>query len=422
MKVFKNTLEFARELDASDSLSEYRDKFHIPKDEQGNDVIYLCGNSLGLQPKITKDYILQELEDWKNLGVEGHFHAKHAWMPYHEFLTNNMARLVGAEPIEVVVMNSLTVNLHLMLTSFYRPTSRKRKIVIDYSPFPSDIYAVKSHLAYHGFDQDADLIQLKPSKGTDIVELSEFKKVIEDNKDEIALIMVAGVNYYTGQLYPLKEMTRLAQDADIIIGFDLAHAVGNVVLNLHDLECDFAIWCSYKYLNSGPGSLGGCFVHEKHAYHFDLPRFTGWWGHDKNTRFKMGPDFHPIPGAEGWQLSNPPILSMAAIRASLEIFNEAGMENLTKKSNLLTSYLEFLLNTVAAKNIELITPTDPLQRGCQLSLRVSNADKQLFEELTKRGVIADWREPDVIRVAPVPLYNTYEDVFNFVRILSDCLN
>ena len=421
MVSYKNTLAFAKEMDTKDPLSSFRDKFYIPKHTDGKEAVYLCGNSLGLQPKLTHEYLLQELEDWKTLGVEGHLHAKHPWMPYHEFLTENMANLVGAKAIEVVVMNSLTVNLHLLMATFYRPTPRRRKVLIEYSPFPSDIYAIKSQVIFHGGDPDHDIIQMKPAKGSDIVSMKEYKRLLEEHGEQIALILIGGVNYYTGQLYPLKEMTKLAQEEGIVIGFDLAHAVGNVPLKLHEVGCDFAVWCSYKYLNSGPGSLGGCYINERHAYHFNLPRFAGWWGQDKATRFQMGPDFNPIPGAEGWQLSNPPILSMAAIRASLEIFIEAGMEKLHSKSIKLTGYLEYLIKQIPSEEIELITPADSNQRGCQLSIRVKNADKKLFDEITSKGVIADWREPDVIRVAPVPLYNTYQDVYRFVTILSDTI-
>jgi kynureninase len=293
--------------------------------------------------------------------------------------------------------------------------------LIEYSPFPSDIYAVKSQLEYHGFNPETNLIQLKPEPGTDVVTFDQYKSVLEQEGDKIAMVMVGGVNYYTGQLYPLKEMTELAHKTGIKIGFDLAHAAGNVQLNLHDIGCDFAIWCSYKYLNSGPGSLSGCFVHERHSNDLTIPRFAGWWGQDKTTRFQMGPEFNPIPGAEGWQLSNPPILSMAAIMASLDLFEEAGMERLVAKSKTLTSYTEFLIKQIKSDSIELITPTDPTQRGCQLSIRVKGADKLLFDKITKSGIIADWREPDVIRIAPVPLYNSFQDVYHFAEILSDVL-
>lgn len=417
---FKNTAEFALNLDKGDELAHFRQKFHLPKDNDGREMVYLCGNSLGLQPVTTKQYLEAELEDWKNLGVEGHTHARHPWMPYHEFLTEKMAKVVGAMPSEVVVMNSLTVNLHLMMVSFYRPTRERFKILIEYSPFPSDIYAVKSQIEFHGFDPDEALIQLAPEPGTDIVSLDSYRSILEEQGDSIALVMIGGVNYYTGQLYPMREMTELAHKHGAFIGFDLAHAAGNVQTNLHDTGCDFAVWCSYKYLNSGPGSLSGCFVHERH-HPFSGPRFAGWWGHDKESRFRMGPDFVPITGAEGWQLSNPPILSMAAVLASLDIFEEAGMEKLTTKSKKLTAYTEYLIREIQSDAVELITPTDPAQRGCQLSIRVKGADKKLFEQLSRRGVIADWREPDVIRIAPVPLYNSFTDVFRFAEILQDLL-
>jgi len=418
MTDFKNSLVFANELDQQDELSNFRTKFYIPKDKDGNELIYLCGNSLGLQPKSTRDYINQELEDWKNLGVEGHLHAKHPWMPYHEFLTDKMARVVGALPSEVVVMNSLTANLHLMMVSFYKPTKDRFKILIEYSPFPSDIYAVKSQIEFHGYDPETALIQMQPKPGTDIVGIEQYQEIIEEQGDSIALVMIGGVNYYTGQLYPMKSMTKLAHEKGIKVGFDLAHAAGNIKMDLHDVGCDFAIWCSYKYLNSGPGSLSGCFVHERHGEKFTGPRFAGWWGQNKATRFQMGPEFHPIPGAEGWQLSNPPILSMAAIMASLDIFDEASMDKLTAKSRKLTAYTEFLINEIQSENILLITPSDPDQRGCQLSLRVLGSDKSLFEKITNAGVIADWREPDVIRIAPTPLYNSFKDVFHFSEILK----
>ncbi len=420
MTEFRNTEAYAHELDRQDVLSGFRERFFIPRDAEGNEQIYLCGNSLGLQPKTTKEYIDNELEDWKNLGVEGHVHARHPWMPYHEFLTEKMARIVGALPSEVVVMNSLTVNLHLMMVSFYRPTKERYKILIEYSPFPSDIYAVKSQLEYHGYDAESALIQLKPEAGTNIVSLDSYRRILEEEGERIALVMIGGVNYYTGQLYPLAEMTRLAHATGAMIGFDLAHGAGNVRLSLHDVGCDFAVWCSYKYLNSGPGSLAGCFVHERHK-DFDGPRLAGWWGHDKESRFRMGPDYLPIPGAEGWQLSNPPILSMAAIMASLDIFDEAGMDRLVEKSRNLTAYTEYLIKAIDSDAIELITPTEPGQRGCQLSIRVKGADKTLFGKISEAGVIADWREPDVVRIAPVPLYNSYLDVFRFAQILRASL-
>jgi len=412
---------FAQKMDAQDSLKTFREKFYIPKQSNGEEVIYFTGNSLGLQPKKTRGYIEQELEDWETLGVEGHFKAKNPWMPYHELLTEQMARIVGAKPIETVVMNSLTVNLHLLMVSFYRPTATRHKIFIEAGAFPSDQYAVASQIKFHGFDVKSSLIELKPRENETCLRTEDIEKTIAENADSIALILLGGVNYYTGQAFDMRRITEVGHKFGAIVGFDLAHAAGNLGLKLHDWNVDFAAWCSYKYLNSGPGGVGGCFVHERHAGDFDLPRFAGWWGHDKETRFLMKPDFLPIKGAEGWQMSNPPIFQMASLRASLEIFDEAGMENLTEKSRKLTDYLEFLLNEINNERISVITPNDSSERGCQLSIRVQNADKNLFKAITLRGVIADWREPDVIRVAPVPLYNSFDDVYKFAGILKDCL-
>lgn len=416
------SLEYAKQQDSIDPLMTYRNKFHIPKNKDGKDVFYLCGNSLGLMPKDTKAYVLQELEDWKNLGVEGHFHAKNPWMPYHEILTDQMAEVVGALPSEVVVMNSLTVNLHLLMVSFYRPTKKRHKILFEYSPFPSDRYAIASQVKFHGFDPKESMIELKPEEKSEIVSIGSIQRILEEQGDQIALILIGGVNYYTGQAYNIKKITALGHEKGCIVGFDLAHAAGNLHLQLHGDGPDFAAWCTYKYLNSGPGSLSGCFIHERHHQNTNLPRFAGWWGHDKKTRFLMGDEFKPINTAEGWQLSNPPVLSMAAIKASLDIFTNAGMVNLRKKAKLLTTYLEFLIDHENDRNIHVITPSDPDQRGCQLSIQMKSPDKRLFDYLTDRGVVADWREPDVIRVAPTPLYNTYEDVWQFCKILHQGLN
>ena len=414
----QSTLSFAQDLDHQDSLSSFRSKFHIPRTSDGKDSIYLCGNSLGLMPISTRDYINQELDDWKNLGVEGHFHAKHPWMPYHEFLSEKMARIVGALPSEVVVMNSLTVNLHLMMVSFYRPTKTRYKILFDYSPFPSDRYAIESQIKYHGFDPKISMIELLPDEGQEIVSDEAIAKIIETEGESIALIMIGGVNYYTGQAYNIKKITELGHAHGCKVGFDLAHAAGNLALNLHDDGPDFAVWCSYKYLNSGPGSLAGCFVHERH-HDIDLNRFAGWWGHDKATRFLMGDTYQPIKTAEGWQLSNPPVLSMAAILSSLDIFDEADIQMLRKKSVQLTAYLEAMLLANQSDLLSIITPSNSQERGCQLSLQMHNPDKRLFQFLMERGVIADWREPDVIRIAPVPLYNTFSDCWHFVDILNE---
>ena len=420
---FESNESFARKMDEQDSLKHFREKFYIPKHTDGKDVLYFTGNSLGLQPKTARNYIEQELKDWENLGVEGHFAAKNPWMPYHETVTNGLANIVGAKKTEVVAMNSLTANLHFLMVSFYRPTAQRYKIVIEADAFPSDKYAVKSQIAFHATSQKSEdsLIELKPRKNETTLRTEDILKTIKENGDEIALIMLGGVNYYTGQKFDFESITKAGHKAGAIVGFDLAHAAGNIELKLHDWNADFAAWCSYKYLNSGPGGIAGIFVHEKHHENSNLPRFVGWWGHDKKTRFLMDDEFVPIKTVESWQLSNPPIFQLAALRASLDIFEEAGMKNLIEKSRKLTGYLEFLLKNIETERIEIITPSDENERGCQLSIRVKNADKSLYEAITKRGVIADWREPDVIRVAPVPLYNSFLDVYRFVGILRDCL-
>lgn len=419
--MFQNNLEYAKNQDSIDSLASFRNKFHIPKDSQGQELVYLCGNSLGLQPKITSEYIKESLTDWANLGVEGHTEAKHPWLPYHEFLTENMAKIVGAKPSEVVVMNTLTTNLHLMMVSFFHPTKTKYKIVVESDAFPSDKYAVESQLKFHGIDPKEGLIQWTPREGEDLCRFEDLEEIMKNQGDQIALLMIGSTNYYTGQSFPLKKITELGHKYGCKVGFDLAHGAGNIQPNLHDSGADFAVWCSYKYLNSGPGSLGGCFVHERHANNKKLNRFAGWWGHNKQTRFNMRKDFDALPGAEGWQLSNPPILSMAAIRASLDTFAEAGFENLRKKSEKLTGFLEFLLDEMKNDAIHVITPRNPEERGCQLSIQVKNADKTLYTKLTEAGVISDWREPDVIRIAPAPLYNSFEDVFKFSEKLKEVL-
>lgn len=410
---------FAEAMDQQDPLHSYRDRFYFPLQESGAPYLYFAGNSLGLQPKSTRAYIEQELKDWETMGVEGHFHAQNPWMPYHEFLTASTARLVGAQAGEVVVMNGLSVNLHLMMVSFYQPKGDRYKIVIEGDAFPSDQYAVKSQLRFHGYDPEEALIELKSASGHPVVPTEEILDLIEREGDQIALIMLAGVNYYTGQAFELEKITKAGHAKGCMVGFDLAHAAGNLALKLHDWGPDFACWCSYKYLNSGPGGVAAVFVHDRHAEHFDLPRFAGWWGHNKDNRFKMPPNFEPIVGAEGWQLSNAPVLSMAALRASMEIFDEVGIENLREKSLKLTGYLEFLLDGVAeGLGIRVITPRDPNQRGCQLSLQTGSNGRDLFQRLSDGGVICDWREPDVIRLAPVPLYNSYLDVWHFVNLLS----
>lgn len=419
--MYENNLAFAIQKDQEDPLKNYRKEFLIPTNNEGEELVYLCGNSLGLQPKKTSNYLQQELNDWAKFGVEGHTDAKNPWLPYHEFLTNSMAKIVGAKPSEVVIMNSLTTNLHLMMVSFYQPTKSKYKIVIESDAFPSDKYAMESQLKFHGYNTNDGLILWKPREGENLCRFEDLEKIMEEQGDEIALLMIGSTNYYSGQLYPLKKITELGHKHNSLVGFDLAHGVGNIQPNLHETGGDFAVWCTYKYLNSGPGSLGGCFVHERHANNHDLNRFAGWWGHNKQTRFNMRHEFDAIPGAEGWQLSNPAILSMAAIRASLDLFDAAGFKNIIKKSKSLTGFLEFLINELSDNRINIITPKNPEERGCQLSIQVKSVHKELHTQLTKSGVISDWREPDVIRVAPAPLYNSYQDVFEFVQRLKKVL-
>ena len=417
-----SSLADAEKADAADPLRVFRERFHFPKASNEMDIVYFTGNSLGLQPHNARAYVEQELDDWARLAVDAHLHAKHPWLPYHEFLTEQMAAIVGAKPVETVVMNSLTVNLHLMMVSFYRPIEERYKIVIEKGAFPSDQYAVESQIRFHGGNTDESLIELTPRVGESTLRTEDIIETITRNGHSIALILLGGVNYYTGQAFDMKTITEAGHQNGCIVGFDLAHAAGNLELQMHDWDVDFAVWCSYKYLNGGPGAVGGAFVHERHARSFDLPRFAGWWGHDKETRFLMGSEFKPITGAEGWQISNPPILQMAALRASLELFDEAGMPALRAKSEKLTGYLEFLIDQIGDERISIITPSSPAERGCQLSIRVRNADRSLHQRIIARGVYADWREPDVIRVAPAPLYNSFTDVYKFAEILRECLN
>jgi kynureninase len=413
--------DFARQMDAEDSLAEVRQRFHIPKTNSGADCIYLCGHSLGLQPKNAAVYVEQELRDWANLGVEGHFAGKSPWFTYHRLLTQQTAELVGAEPSEVVVMNSLTANLHLMMVSFYRPTPDRYKILVEGGAFPSDQYAVKSQIRFHGFDPAPSLVELRPRADKACLREEDIHTVIEREGKSIALILLGGVNYVTGQALDLAAVTEAGHKKGCIVGFDLAHAAGNIPLRLHDWAPDFAVWCNYKYLNGGPGCVGGCFVHQRHARTWDLPRFAGWWGHDAKTRFQMGPEFEPVPGAEGWQLSNPPILALAALRASLDIFSEVGMERLRAKSVALTGYAEFLLREKSLSKSPILTPAEPSRRGAQLSLRVPRYGRELCDKLAGQGIIGDWREPNVFRIAPVPLYNSFYDVFRFVEHFSSQL-
>ncbi len=418
---FDNTKAFAQKLDQEDPLKDFQAKFHFPIQKNGSPYVYLCGNSLGLQPKNVKEALDQELSDWSEYGVEGHFHAKNPWMPYHEFLTDAMAKVVGAKPHEVVVMNTLSVNLHLMMVSFYNPTDKRNKIIIEKDAFPSDKFAVESQIKFHGYDPDECLIEIEGGDD-EIVDEDNLIKLIHELGDAVALVMIGNSNYYTGQVFDMKRIGEAAHQIGANVGFDCAHGAGNLNLDLHNSGIDFAVWCSYKYLNSGPGSLGGVFVHERHHKNKDLKRFTGWWGHNKQTRFKMRDAFDPIPTAEAWQLSNPPILSMAAIKASLEVFMEAGMENLWAKAQKITSYCAYLIDSIGNSDISIITPKEIKKRGSQLSIQLKGKDKSLFEAISTEGVIADWREPDVIRISPVPLYTSYENVYSFYEILKRNLN
>lgn len=421
---YRNGMEFAAELDRMDELAAFRERFHIPVNDSLGEEVYFCGNSLGLQPKSTREYLDEELKEWEQLAVKGHFAAKRPWMPYHEFLTEKTAELVGALPSEVVNMNSLTVNLHLMMVSFYRPTPERYKILIESPAFPSDHYAAESQIRFHGFEPADALLTIAPHTGETIIRSEDLHELIEREGESIALILLPGVQYYSGQVFDMRTITELGHSKGCVVGFDLAHATGNISLQLHDWDVDFAAWCNYKYMNSGPGAVAGCFVHERH-HQENLPRFAGWWGHDKSTRFKMGPEFHPIQSAEGWQLSNPPILALAPILASLEIFHEAGMERLRAKSEKLTGYLHYLVRENLGASMEIITPDNPAERGCQLSLRMKDgrADdgRRVFKALEENGVTCDWREPDVIRLAPVPLYNSFMDVYRFVDIAQRTL-
>ncbi len=422
---FENSLNYAQQLDAQDPIAHMRDSFHIPQQEDGTDEIYLCGNSLGLQPTKVKDYLDFELSQWQKYGVKGHFTGNFPWMPYHEFLSEGFAELVGAKSSEVVAMNSLTANLHFMMVSFYQPTQTRFKILIEDHAFPSDHYAVESQIKFHGFDPEDSMILIKPRENETSIRTQDILDVLKEQGESIALVLLPGVQYYTGQVFDMQTITQAAQQKGCKVGFDLAHATGNVAMQLHDWQVDFACWCSYKYLNSGPGSIAGCFVHQKHHGNKDLPRFAGWWGHDKTTRFKMENHFNPIQSAEAWQLSNPPILSLAAIRASLDTIKEAGgIKALTKKSRQLTDYLRFLLKNELGDSIQILTPEAPESYGCQLSLTVDThglEGKVVFDRIEKAGVTGDWRHPNVIRVAPVPLYNSFTDCYRFVQILKQSL-
>ena len=413
---------YAASLDAADTLAAFRSEFHLPVID-GKQTLYFTGNSLGLMPKAAESDRNEELEDWKNWGVEGHFHARRPWMPYHEFFSESLSRIVGAKSEEVVVMGSLTNNLHLLMVSFFRPQGKRTKILCEAKAFPSDQYALASQLRFHGLDPKKHLIEVAPREGEHHIRKEDFITAIDQHSEEIAMMMIGGVNYYTGQVMDMKTLTAHAQSKGIVVGWDLAHGAGNIDIQLHDWNVDFAAWCHYKYINSGPGATAGYFVHERHHDDANIPRFEGWWGHDKATRFEMPETFIPIPTAEAWQLSNAPVMAMAPLRASLDLFDRAGAENLRAKSRKLTAYLQEVLEEVAhasGSDFEIITPKD--ERGAQISLLVHGYGRPLFDYLMKEGVIADWREPNVIRMAPVPLYNNFEDIRAFGAILLNYLN
>ncbi len=423
--LYKNEIEFAINADQSDVLNSYRELFFIPE-INGKPSIYFTGNSLGLQAKSTASYIQNELEDWAKYGVEGHFHAKNPWFAYHEWFAEPLSKIVGAKPAEIVAMNQLTVNLHLLMVSFYRPTKSKFKILCEARAFPSDQYALESQVRFHGFDPEEAIIEIVPRPGEYCLREEDILEAIDTHADELALVMMGGVNYVTGQFFNLEKIAKAAHVANSLVGYDLAHAAGNVPLSLHDWGVDFACWCSYKYLNSGPGGVGGVFVHQKH-HQLQWPRFAGWWGHNKQERFKMEKHFQPIASAESWQMSNAPVLSMAAHKAALSVFEKTDMAQMRAKSLNLTEYMEFLINETAnllrekghsEKSLEIITPTQKERRGCQLSVVANGFGKKLHQDLLNNGVISDWREPNVIRFAPVPLYNSFMDVFDFGRILQ----
>lgn len=422
---FQNTREFAQSLDAQDELKNYRNEFIFPK-VNGKQVIYFTGNSLGLQPKRTKQYVDEVMTDWANLAVEGHFYSDKPWWDYHERFAAPLSEIVGAKPTEVTVMNTLTVNLHLLMVSFYRPTQKKFKIICEEKAFPSDQYMFQSQIDFHsksvGFNPSEALVEIKRREGEHNIRIEDILAKIEEVGEELALVLIGGVNYYTGQVFDMKTITEAGHKQGAYVGWDLAHAAGNIELHLNEWNVDFAAWCSYKYMNSGPGNASGCFVHEMHHNDADLPRFAGWWGHNKERRFKMEPKFDPVRGAEGWQISNLPILSLAPYLASVDMFAEVGMTKLITKRNLITAYLEFILkeidNELEGADFEIITPSNQEERGCQLSVYLHGQGRELFERLMKNGVITDWREPNVIRFAPAPFYCSFEDMYEFGQILK----
>jgi len=414
--------DFAQKLDAEDPLRYFRERFHLPLGKDGKPLIYFAGNSLGLMPRAARKIVEQELDNWAELAVDAHHRAGTPWYSYHESLREPTARVIGAQPNEVICMNSLTVNLHLILATFYRPTKSRNKILMEEPAFPSDTYAIKSQIVHRGLDSKDALILACPRKGAFTVRTEEIVDLIERHSDQLAVVMIGAVNFFTGQLFDIEKITSAAQQHGIVVGFDLAHAIGNLPLALHDWNVDFAVWCSYKYLNAGPGAVAGAFVHERHATNTKLPRLAGWFGNDPNTRFRLHlePEFIPVPSADGWQISNPPIFSMAPLRASLSIFDEAGgMEPLRAKSIKLTGYLQFLLEQAGSNRFSIITPREANERGCQLSILAHEHPKELFRKLQAAGIKCDFRGPNVIRVAPTPLYNTFHEVWRFARILAE---
>jgi len=415
--------DFAKEMDENDPLKGFRSRFYFPKVD-GLEAIYFCGNSLGLQPKDTKEYIQKELDNWADLAVDGHFQGEDAWYHIRKKSKPALAEIVGAHEHEVVAMNNLSSNLHFLMVSFYQPTKERFKIITEAGAFPSDMYMLETQVKFHGLDPDQTIIELEPREGEHTLRTEDILKRIEENHDQLALVMMAGLQYYTGQVFDMEAITAAGHAAGAKVGFDLAHAAGNVPLHLHDWEVDFATWCSYKYMNSGPGSISGIFVHERHAESPELPRFAGWWGHEEGERFKMEKGFKPMFGADGWQLANSNVLALAAHQASLDIFQEAGMENLRQKSELLTGYLEFLLHQINGERgvLEIITPNNASERGCQLSLLVKKGGKAVFDELYQNAIVGDWRHPNVIRIAPTPLYNSFLDVYRFAKILEQSLH
>ncbi|MDA8629050.1 kynureninase [Bacteroidia bacterium] len=413
--IFEHNRGFAQRLDEDDSLKNFRQLFHFPTQKNGSDFLYFCGNSLGLQPRTAKQALDSELEDWAKLGVEGHFHGKKPWFHYHKFLTEHSAELVGGRHHEVVIMNQLTVNLHLLIVSFYKPTKTRFKIIMEAGAFPSDMYAIESQVKFHGYDYDEAVIEIEPREGEHTLRTEDILRTIEENGEQTALVFFAGVQYYTGQFFEIEKITAAAHSVGAIAGWDLAHTAGNLPLKLHDWKVDFAAWCSYKYLNSGPGNVSGVFVHEKHGLDENTHRFAGWWGHKESERFQMKRGYIPEPGAAGWQMSNAPVFGMAVHLSSLEIFHKAGMENIRAKSKMLTAYLQetlkYVQNNNPALDFNVITPENPEHRGAQLSILVKENGKALFDYITENGVIADWREPNVIRLAPAPLYNSFTDIY-----------